>query len=378
MRMKGKTKYIVPILIAVLGLTIGISGCGPLKKSKKKDIEFFIRNDMGIEQFDIIGSPVKVDFGSNDDWMWTAETNAYSLREPVIFHVYNILEYTGEHSVRVTYSDLDYVLDGIMFSSYTGWTDDLYFEDIEIPSFAKGHSIMRITRNIRERKDLNSFARELTDIISYMNSEYPEVMDKKILGREHIVNYACSFVQARHFDMWLPSTDTEYIHCDKAEEDIRNMLDSSGYYRNGNHFDSPVSLYLRNCLEHGLLDRINEFSVEEREKIISLNSYSLEEIYIEDFSGNIRPTGYACRYNRVPYGTLYMLLGELGIEAAGTWDKFSFTGTDGEVHAFDYEEFTDKVLDPEVQIEDFEKMTGIKIYRTEKDGRYIRVAKSSD
>jgi hypothetical protein len=375
-------KVFLSMLFLTAGIIIAVTGCGPLKKSAKKDIEFFIRNDMGLEQFDIIGSPVKVDFGSNDDWMWTAETDAYSMPEPVIFHVYNILEYTGEHSVRVTYSDLDYVLDGIMFSAYTGWTDDLYYEDVENGPFTKGHRVMRVVRNIRERKDFYSFAQELTDLISYMRSEYPSVMDKKTLGRGHIIEYACAFVRARYSDMWLPTSDHDFIHCSEADDELKALLSTSGKsddeIRDAFSTNGIAASYLKICLENGLVDRLEEFTIEERQAVISSDSYKLEELCIEDSSGDIRHTGYTCVFNRIPYGALYMLLEEFGIEIDGTWEKFQFTGTDGEVHTFDYEEFTDKVLDPEVKIEDLEKMAGIKIYRTEKDGRYIRVAKSSD
>lgn len=381
--MSKRTKYIIPIFAIVVSLSIGfaITGCGPLKKGTKNDIVFFIRNDMGLEQFDIIGGPVKVKFGSTDDWMWTAKTDVYSLPEPVIFHVYNILEYTGEHSVRVTYSDLDYVLDGIMFSAYTGWTEDFHYEDVESPPYGTGNRIIRVVRNIRERKDFYSFAQELTDLVSYMRSEFPSVMDKKILGRGHIIEYACTFVRTRYSDMWLPTSEHDFIHCSEADDELKALLSTSGKsddeIRDAFSANGIAASYLKNCLENGLVDRLEEFTIEERQDVISSDSYKLEELCIEDSSGDIRHTGYTCVFDRIPYGTLYMLLEEFGIGIDGTWEKFQFTGTDGETHTFNYEEFTDKVLSPEVKIEDIEKMAGIKIYRMEKDGRYIRVAKSS-
>lgn len=365
-----KKKALIILLMAALGIAISIQGCRDLRKHSRKEIEDYIRDRLRVEDFVITGGPVKVKVRSNDDWMWTAETDCFSLSEPVVFHVYSVLGYSGEHSSREIYSDLDYVLEGIMFAEYPGWTDDLCAADTEAYPYGRE---MLVTRNIRERKDFDAAASEITALAEHLKKRYPEVME---WGMK--ISFACCFKGERYSDICLPSSTVIFgfpkdIDCSDAQGSLDRCFSTIGYeLADGEKRSSFVSSYLEQCLEYGLKGRLEEFTEEERQAIIIGNSYSLAEIVTQDSSGTKHGTGYACRYNRIPYGALFVVLEECGFETEGTWEDFSFMGTDGVIHTFDYGDCRfDFQKRPEISMEEVQEMTGIEVSRREKGGVYI-------
>ena len=67
-----------------------------------------------------------------------------------------------------------------------------------------------------------------------------------------------------------------------------------------------------------------------------------------------------------------MILEESGIETEGSWENFSFLGTDGVVHTFDYRDCRfDFQKRPEISMQEVQEITGIEVSRREKGGVYI-------
>ena len=77
-----KKKALIILLMAALGIAISIQGCRDLRKHSRKEIENYLRDRLMVEDFVITDGPAKVKVRSNDDWMWTAETDCFS---PFVF-----------------------------------------------------------------------------------------------------------------------------------------------------------------------------------------------------------------------------------------------------------------------------------------------------
>ena len=89
------------------------------------------------------------------------------------------------------------------------------------------------------------------------------------------------------------------------------------------------------CIEKGLLDRMDEYSIEERSAVINAQSNNTEIRRMDEDTAAY--PGYAYNYYYdIPYGTLYRILEQEGYELTGDWKSFSFVGKDGEEYAFAY------------------------------------------
>jgi hypothetical protein len=257
-----------------------------------------------------------------------------------------------------------------MFAEYPGWTDDLCAADTE--AYPYGRELL-VTRNIRGRKDFDAAASEITALTEHLKKRYPEVME---WGMK--ISFACCFKGDGYSDICLPSSNVIFgfpkdIDCRDAPGSLDRCFSTTRYeLADGEKRSSFVSSYLEQCLEYGLKGRLEEFTEEERRAVIIGNSYSLAEIVIQDESGAAHGTGYACRFNRIPYGALFVVLEECGIETEGTWEDFSFLGVDGVVHTFDYGDCVfDSQKRPEVSMQEVQEMTGIEVSRREKSGAFV-------
>ena len=294
-------------------MLLGLTAC--TKKFEEEDVKKYIRDDMHISSFKILSGPVDVkgEDGYTDE-EWTVSTDEFDLGEDFVFHVYNDVYYSME------------------------WTDN------------------RLTNDLLYQKQLALL--ESCDLPDGVTTE--EVKDSSgrpwsvslvypLANRSDFTNAASAITRLQPSFGSIPDfKDTEFSFCLKVK--VSDPVTDAGianrqYSFNFNSKTAPSEIsdsiskqsneYLMDCIEKGLLDRMDEYSIEERSAVINAQSNNTEIRRMDEDTAAY--PGYAYNYYYdIPYGTLYRILEQEGYELTGDWKSFSFVGTDGEVHAFAY------------------------------------------
>ena len=305
----SRKKLIISIVMMLLGLT----AC--TKKFDEDDVKKYIRDDMHISSFRILSGPVDVkgEDGYTDE-EWTVSTDVFDLGEDLVFHVYNDVYYSMEWTTNRLDDDLLYqkqlvllancdLPDGVTTeevkdSSGRPWAVSLVYHLVNRADFANASSaITRLQPSFASIPGIKD-----TEFIFCLKvKETDPVTDARIVGREYSFNFNS-----------MKSTS-------EIADSISKQSDS----------------YLMDCIKEGLLDRMDEYSIEERSAVINAYQYSTEIRRMDE--DTVAYPGYAYNYYYdIPYGTLYRILEQEGYELTGDWKSFSFVGKDGEVHAFAY------------------------------------------
>lgn len=270
---------------------------------------------MHISSFKILSGPVDVKGEDGyTDQEWTVSTDVFDLGEDLVFHVYNDVYYSMEWTTNRLDDDLLYQKQLVLLAN-CDLPDGVTTEEV------KGSSG-------------RPWAVSLV---------YP------LANRSDFANAASAITRLQPSLASVPGiNDTEFSFCLKVK--VSDPVTDAGianrqYSFNFNSKTAPSEIsdsiskqsdeYLMDCIEKGLLDRMDEYSIEERSAVINAQSNNTEIRRMDEDTAAY--PGYAYNYYYdIPYGTLYRILEQEGYELTGDWKSFSFVGKDGEEYTFAY------------------------------------------
>ena len=301
------------VIISILMMLLCLTAC--TKKFEEEDVKKYIRDDMHISSFKILSGPVDVKGEDGyTDQEWTVSTDVFDLGEDLVFHVYNDVYYSMEWTTNRLDDDLLYQKQLVLLAN-CDLPDGVSTEEV------KGSSG-------------RPWAVSLV---------YP------LANRSDFANAASAITRLQPSLASVPGiNDTEFSFCLKVK--VSDPVTDAGianrqYSFNFNSKTAPSEIsdsiskqsdeYLMDCIEKGLLDRMDEYSIEERSAVINAQSNNTEIRRMDEDTAAY--PGYAYNYYYdIPYGTLYRILEQEGYELTGDWKSFSFVGKDGEEYAFAY------------------------------------------
>ena len=301
------------VIISILMMLLCLTAC--TKKFEEEDVKKYIRDDMHISSFKILSGPVDVKGEDGyTDQEWTVSTDVFDLGEDLVFHVYNDVYYSMEWTTNRLDDDLLYQKQLVLLAN-CDLPDGVSTEEV------KGSSG-------------RPWAVSLV---------YP------LANRSDFANVASAIARLQPSLAAVPGiNDTEFSFCLKVK--VSDPVTDAGianrqYSFNFNSKTAPSEIsdsiskqsneYLMDCIEKGLLDRMDEYSIEERSAVINAQSNNTEIRRMDEDTAAY--PGYAYNYYYdIPYGTLYRILEQEGYELTGDWKSFSFVGKDGEEYTFAY------------------------------------------
>lgn len=296
-----------------------LGGC--LKKFDKKDVENYLNKIEALSSFRIVEGPIEVESrqGYHDEW-WTIETEQFGFKEPLTFHVINYHS-SGLFGVQNTLTD-DFKgsIQTQLFNEYKD-ADRLIVKDAD--------------RYINEGYDL---IYPITHRSDY-EKIYPEIQSLQ----EHIKKYN----DLEQFNIYLPiefesdSISSSYMEGQDIgyisftmNTDLQTLKDNitaidREHYKCGSEYQ-----YLVKCLEYGLWDRINEYTLDEINTLVSVCD---ELVEVRDMTERVllKNIVYGRDKEMIAIGNVYHLLPQENVE--GTFDNFQYTDSSGQVHSFSYE-----------------------------------------
>ena len=292
------------VIISILMMLLCLTAC--TKKFDEEDVKKYIRDDMHISSFKILSGYT--------DQEWTVSTDVFDLGEDLVFHVYNDVYYSMEWTTNRLDDDLLYQKQLVLLAN-CDLPDGVTTEEV------KGSSG-------------RPWAVSLV---------YP------LANRSDFANAASAITRLQPSLASVPGiNDTEFSFCLKVK--VSDPVTDAGianrqYSFNFNSKTAPSEIsdsiskqsdeYLMDCIEKGLLDRMDEYSIEERSAVINAQSNNTEIRRMDEDTAAY--PGYAYNYYYdIPYGTLYRILEQEGYELTGDWKSFSFVGKDGEEYTFAY------------------------------------------
>ena len=301
------------VIISILMMLLCLTAC--TKKFEEEDVKKYIRDDMHISSFKILSGPVDVKGEDGyTDQEWTVSTDVFDFAEDLVFHVYNDVYYSMEWTTNRLDDDLLYQKQLVLLAN-CDLPDGVTTEEV------KGSSG-------------RPWAVSLV---------YP------LANRSDFANAASAIARLQPSLASVPGiNDTEFSFCLKVK--VSDPVTDAGianrqYSFNFNSKTAPSEIsdsiskqsdeYLMDCIEKGLLDRMDEYSVPERSAVINAQSNNTEIRRMDEDTAAY--PGYAYNYYYdIPYGTLYRILEQEGYELTGDWKSFSFVGKDGQEYSFAY------------------------------------------
>ena len=303
------------MLAVMLLILAAVSLTACTRDFDETDVKKYIRDELHISSYKILSGPEEnTDEDVNVDQTWTVSTDVFDLGEDLIFHVYNESYWDLEWTSSRLASDLHLVKQRVLL------------EDCVLPD------------GVRLEEEKNSSGRIWNVFFVYPLS-----------GREDFANAISAVTTLQSSFKSIPSIiDTDFYFSLKVDSSDpiteAGILDRVYSVRfNGTTAPSEISdsfaeqsdHYLMDCIEQGLLGRMDEYSIGERSAVINAQSNNTEIRRIDETTAAY--PGYAYNfYYDIPYGTLYRILEQEGYELTGDWKSFSFMGSDGEVHAYAY------------------------------------------
>ena len=329
-----KVRQILLILFMMLGLTaLCLTAC--TKEYDEDAVKKYIRDEMHISSFRILSGPeeVKGDDGYTDE-AWTVSTDDFGLKDDLIFHVYNDYYYSLEWTSNRLTDDLLY--QKMLF----------LLETVDLP---EGVST-REPKDSSGRPGAVSFVYPLTCRTDF------ERAASAVADLQAAISSAPAFQDTEFtFNLEIGVSDPVTDACIEGRQYSLNFSSLSPPSRISEKLSALSGDYLMDCIESGLLDRMDEYSTAERSAVINADANNTE-IRRMDADEPAYP-GYAYNYYYdIPYGTLYRILEQEGFELTGDWKAFSFTGSDGQNHTFEY---GDKKY--VVSVDDINTITGLNL-----------------
>ena len=300
-------------IISILMMLLCLTAC--TKKFEEEDVKKYIRDDMHISSFKILSGPVDVKGEDGyTDQEWTVSTDEFDLGEDLVFHVYNDVYYSMEWTTNRLDDDLLYQKQLVLLAN-CDLPDGVTTEEVK-GSSGRPWSVS-LVHPLANRSDFANVASAVTHLQPSLAS-VPGI------------------------------NDTEFSFCLKVK--VSDPVTDAGianrqYSFNFNSKTAPSEIsdsiskqsdeYLMDCIEKGLLDRMDEYSIEERSAVINAQSNNTEIRRMDEDA--VAYPGYAYNYYYdIPYGTLYRILEQEGYELTGDWKSFSFVGKDGKEYTFAY------------------------------------------
>ena len=270
---------------------------------------------MHISSFEVLSGPedIKGEDGYTDQ-EWTISTDEFALEDDLVFHVYNDMYYSMEWTTNSLTDDLLYRKQ-LLLLDVCDLPDGTRIKE-EKDSSGRVWSLS-IVCPLSGRADLTKAASVISDLQASFSSvpglkdtEFPFCLEVHVSDPEAEACIAGREYSFRFSSMTAPSEISE-------------------------HLSALSDDYLMDCIEMGLLDRMDEYSIPERSAVIRADKNNTE---IKRMNGDTAAyPGYAYNYYYdIPYGTLYRILDQEGYELTGSWKAFSFTGADGQAHTFAY------------------------------------------
>ena len=301
------------IIISIFMMLLCLTAC--TKKFEEEDVKKYIRDDMHISSFKILSGPVDVKGEDGyTDQEWTVSTDVFDLGEELVFHVYNDVYYSMEWTTNRLDDDLLYQKQLVLLAN-CDLPDGVTTEEVK-GSSGRPWSVS-LVYPLTKRSDFANAASAITRL----QPSFGSIPDFK---------------------------DTEFSFCLKVK--VSDPVTDAGianrqYSFNFNSKTAPSEIsdsiskqsdeYLMDSIEKGLLDRMDEYSIEERSAVINAQSNNTEIRRMDEDTAAY--PGYAYNYYYdIPYGTLYRILEQEGYELTGDWKSFSFVGKDGEEYTFAY------------------------------------------
>lgn len=377
-KLKNKTYLfrIFAVILASVLLAGLLTGCR--REFTKKDVHKYIRETLELKKYRIIDSPEdKINPEDYRDEWWTVTTDEFGFDEPLTFHVINYMRWSGEWASNILTDDLEGQIFKKLAQDYAAesgipyilTTDDVDAHSVREIIASSGKTddnrpaIVQVDEYIlydgsfyyplRTRSDFEAPLDEIARFQEYVG-QYPKLAEKEFSLRYYVDSnlpnagsknsLGSTFAQpadtasGSDFD---PAVETSNVYLDYAVpfhsetsfSDLHNALYSYGdySYKNGAAYD-----YLADCLLYGFKDRIAEFTDQEIESLIQINS-NLAPIRDVDEKELVPGAVYASNQNYIPLGHLYDLVQYQGIPVTGSWKHFSFTGKDGVFYELGYD-----------------------------------------
>lgn len=305
------------------------------KKYDEEDVRKYIREEMHISSFKVLSGPVDVKGeDSYTDQEWTISTDEFGLDDDFVFHVYNDYYYSLEWTSNRLDNDLFYRKQLFLLDTF-----DLP-EGVSTEEAKDGSGrawsvnfVCPLTSRADFTKAASAAARIQTALSSAPAFQDTEFSFSLKIGVSDPVTDAC--IDGRQYSFRFDSLTQPSEISDK----ISALSDN----------------YLMDCIEKGLLDRMDEYTIPERSRVINASDDNTEIRRIDQNSAAY--PGYAYNYYYdIPYGTLYRILEQEGYELNGGWKAFSFTGSDGQIHSFAYGDNKNVV-----SVDDINDMTGLNL-----------------
>ena len=224
------------LIISIIMLLFGLTAC--TKKYDEDDVKNYIRDDMHISSFKILSGPVDVEGEDGyTDQEWTVSTDAFGLGDDLVFHVYNDVYYSMEWTTNSLKDDLLYKKQLVLL------------ENCELPDGV----------TIEEVKDSSGRPWSVSLI-------YP------LANRVDFANAASALTAIQPSFASIPGiNDTEFSFCLKVK--VLDPVTDAGiagrqYSLDFSSKTTPSEIsdniskrsdeYLMDCIEEGLLDRMDE------------------------------------------------------------------------------------------------------------------------
>lgn len=406
-KLKNKS-YLFRIFAVVLAgvLLAGLlTGCR--REYTVKDVHKYIRETLELKKYRIIDGPEdKINPDEYRDEWWTVTTDEFGFDEPLTFHVINYMRWSVAWASNILTDDLDGQIFKKLSQDYAAESGTQY---ILTPEIADAHSVREIISDsgkadddrpaivqvdkyilkagsfyypLRTRSDFKAPLNEIARFQEYVR-QYPKFAEKEFYLRYYVDSnlpnagsknslgstYAqpADTVAGSDFDPAIATSRVYYdysvpFNSETSFSDFNNAIYSYGdySYKNGAAYD-----YLADCLLYGFKDRIAEFTDQEIETLIRMNS-DLEPIRDVDEEELLPGAVYAGNRNYIPLGHLYDLLQYQNIPVTGIWKHFSFTGKDDAFYELGYDL---PPADPDdwygysyqVKAEDAAKMLGLEL-----------------
>ena len=329
-KLKDHRIFLITFITLILSF-FTLTAC--TKKYNEEDIRKYIREEMHISSFKILSGPVDVKGeDSYTDQEWTISTDEFGLKDDFIFHVYNDYYYSLEWTSNRLTNDLFYSKQLFLLDTFD-LPDGVSTEKAK-DSSGRAWSVYFVCP-LTCRADFSKAASAAAKVQTSLSSA-PAFQDTEFslslkIGVSDPVTDAC--IDGRQYSFSFDSLTPPSEISDK----ISALSDN----------------YLMDCIEKGLLDRMDEYSIPERSRVIRASDNN-KEIRRMDKNSAAYP-GYAYNYYYdIPYGTLYRILDQEGYELNGDWKAFSFTGSDGQIHTFAYGDNKNVV-----SVDDINAMTGL-------------------
>jgi hypothetical protein len=301
------------VIISILMMLLCLTAC--TKKFEEEDVKKYIRDDMHISSFKILSGPVDVKGEDGyTDQEWTVSTDVFDLGEDLVFHVYNDVYYSMEWTTNRLDDDLLYQKQLVLLAN-CDLPDGVTTEEVK-GSSGRPWSVS-LVHPLANRSDFANASSAITRLQPSLAS-VPEINDTDFSF--------CLKVKVSD-----PSTDAGIAN----RQYSFNFNSKTAPSEISDSISKQSDEYLMDCIEKGLLDRMDEYSIEERSAVINAQSNNTEIRRMDEDTAAY--PGYAYNYYYdIPYGTLYRILEQEGYELTGDWKSFSFVGKDGEEYAFAY------------------------------------------